>query len=152
MSSSLFKRDRQQESSPGAGILLHVQLLHWASGLLRVYSGKKNKGRAKHNPQEPQPEKVKPVFINAELKGKRKTGRKLTANAEGDSFMEEKCRLAFMVGADSKKRKSRVKTFCLQSTPGGSAAGEPLWWASGQLPEEERPWKQRNGLRWYKHW
>jgi len=77
--------------------------------------------RAKHNPQEPAPEKVKPVFVKTELKVKEndKTGRKITANAEGDSFLEEKYRLDFSVSADSMKKINRVKNLLSTKYPEG---------------------------------
>jgi len=77
--------------------------------------------RARHNPQEPSPERVKPVFVKTELKVKEndKTGRKLTANAEGASVLEEKYRLDFMVGADSMKKINRAKELLSTKYPEG---------------------------------
>jgi len=77
--------------------------------------------RAKHNPQEPAPERVKPVFVKTELKVKEssKSGRKITANAEGDSVLEEKYRLDFSVSADSMKKINRAKELLSTKYPEG---------------------------------
>jgi len=78
--------------------------------------------RARHCPVEPKPEKVNPVFVKTELKIKEsgKSGRKLTANAEGPgSVLEEKYRLEFMVGADSMKKINRAKELLSTKYPGG---------------------------------
>jgi len=79
--------------------------------------------RARHNPQEPAPEKVKPVFVKTELKVNKnsgKSGRKLTANAEGAAtVLEEKYRLEFMVGADSMKKINRAKELLSTKYPKG---------------------------------
>jgi len=77
--------------------------------------------RARHNPQEPSPERVKPVFVKTELKvEEEKTGRKITANAGGaSSVLEQKYRLEFMVGGYSMKKIDRAKELLSTKYPGG---------------------------------
>ena len=82
-----------------------------------------DKLRARHCPREPEPEKVKPVFVKTELKigdNKDKSGRKITANAEGDSpVLEEKYRLEFLVSADTMKKINRAKELLSTKYPKG---------------------------------
>jgi len=77
--------------------------------------------RARHCPEEPKPEKVRPVFIKTELKVKdnSKSGRKITANVEGAAVLEEKYRLDFSVSADSMKKINRVKNLLSTKYPEG---------------------------------
>jgi hypothetical protein len=80
--------------------------------------------RARHCPEEPKPEKVKPVFVKTRLeikmKESNKSGRKFTANAGGDdSFIEQKYRLEFMVGAGTMEKINRAKSLLSTRYPKG---------------------------------
>ena len=78
--------------------------------------------KARHCPSEPEPEKVRPVFVRTELKIKSEPpdgGRKFTANAEGSNFLEEKYRLEFSVSAETMNKIKSAKSLLSTKYPNG---------------------------------
>ena len=77
--------------------------------------------KARHCPSEPEPEKVRPVFVKTELEIKSNDGgKKFTANAEAAStVLEEKYRLEFSVSAEVMNKIKRAKSLLSTKYPKG---------------------------------